>query len=408
MTENDLNNLDPDEFDIEEVSVEEGVEVLDEGKRRILLIMQLVLIGMIAIVGYFAFRYFFAPAPIAQMIPSLNLPGTPPVYKFSINADKPSGVAFSPDYQRIYVAETDGDRLVKMFDRDGNLLTSFTPPYTDKSNRALTYIAVSPTTGRVYVVDSYNDVISIFDGDGNYIDGIISKDRTLSKLVFENTGLAPETGTIFAYDILTHSVIYQEPGKPKQSIPGANLQAWSPIGVRFDDQGDLLVTNLSAMVHEILVFPHESLEGNLTEFNPVVMHFGVEGNGPGQLSFPNSVVRDSKGNFYVSDGNNGRISVWNPDGTYQSFFGMGSSDETLNLSRGIWMDASDHLHIADAVGEAVRVYDVSQSEPAFMYNIGTFGVDEGGFRSPTDVAIDGTGRLYVADRNNNRVQVWSY
>jgi len=86
----------------------------------------------------------------------------------------------------------------------------------------------------------------------------------------------------------------------------------------------------------------------------------------------------------------------------------GSSDETLNLSRGIWMDGSDHLHIADAVGEAIRVYDVSKSEPAFMYNVGAFGVDEGNFRSPTDVAVDGTGRMYVADRNNSRVQVWSY
>jgi DNA-binding beta-propeller fold protein YncE len=294
-----------------------------------------------------------------------------------------------------------------MFDRDGNLLTSFAPPYTDRSNRALTYIAVSPT-GKVYVNDSYNDTISIFDADGNYIDGIISKERTLSKLVFENTGLVPTPGTIYAYDILSHSVFYQEPGKPKQTIPGAQLKRWSPIGIRFDVTGNLLVTNLSSGVHEVLVFPNDSLEGNLVEFNPVVLNFGVEGTGPGELSFPNTVVRDSKGNYYVSDGNNGRISVWTPDGKYSTFFGMGSTAETLNLSRGIWMDANDHLHIADAVGQVVRVYDVSKSEPAFMFNIGQYGIDEGLFRSPTDVLIDGTGRMYVADRNNSRVQVWSY
>ena len=46
-----------------------------------------------------------------------------------------------------------------------------------------------------------------------------------------------------------------------------------------------------------------------SNFNPQVAEFGVEGKGDGQFSFPNSVVTDSQGNFYVSDGNNGRISV---------------------------------------------------------------------------------------------------
>jgi DNA-binding beta-propeller fold protein YncE len=408
MTDQDNNQYDPDEYDTIEVSEDVEIEeTLDEGKRRFLLILQLLLIGIIAIVVFFGIRYFVSPAPISQMLPTFNIATIPPAYKFAFDVEKPSGIAVSPDNQRVYVVETGGDRLIKMFDRDGNLITSFAPPYTDVSTRAMTYVAVSPT-GFVYVVDSYNDVISIFDADGNYIDGIISKDRTLSKLVLENTGLAPQPGTIFMFDILSHSVVYQEPGKPKQTIPGANLKLWSPIAARFDKDGNLLVTNLTAGVHEVLLFPAKDLQGNLNEFTPIVLNFGVEGNGPGELSFPNSVVRDSKGNFYVSDGNNGRISVWTPDGQYSTFFGMGSTNETINLSRGLWMDANDHLHIADAVGQTIRVYDVSGTEPVFLFNIGDFGIDEGLFRSPTDVLIDGTGRMYVADRNNSRVQVWSY
>ena len=39
----------------------------------------------------------------------------------SVNdVDEPTGVAVSPDGQRIYVAESGGERLIKMFDRDGN------------------------------------------------------------------------------------------------------------------------------------------------------------------------------------------------------------------------------------------------------------------------------------------------
>ena len=122
----------------------------------------------------------------------------------------------------------------------------------------------------------------------------------------------------------------------------------------------------------------------------------------------NQEGRNSLGNFYVSDGNNGRISVWSLDMQYKTFFGFGSADSALNLPRGIWMDAKDHLLVADAVGQFIRVYDVSGAEPVFIYNIGTYGALEGQFNFPNDICMDASGRVYIADRENNRVQIWSY
>jgi sugar lactone lactonase YvrE len=143
-------------------------------------------------------------------------------------------------------------------------------------------------------------------------------------------------------------------------------------------------------------------------FQPPGGEFGEEGKENGQFSFPNCVVTDSLGNFHVSDSNNGRISVWTPDMQYDTFFGLGSDDSSLNLPRGMWMNDKDQLHVVDNVGQYVRVYDVSGDEPAFLGNFGDYGIAEGEFNFPNDIGMDGTGRLYIADRENNRIQVWSY
>jgi DNA-binding beta-propeller fold protein YncE len=384
----------------------------DERKRRklllILLLLLLVLCGVLCLV----IRYFLQPTPIVDLMPAVVAKNInyPPAYKFSINdISRPLGVAVSVDGQRLYVTESEGERAIKMFDRDGNLIQRFAPPGTTPANRQPTYIAVHPD-GRVFVSDKYNNVIDVFDPQGNFIDAIIWENLTLSKFVAsKNNGTVPQ-GTEYFYSIIDNQVYYKFPGdiETVQSAPLDVQGTWSPLGLRFDSQGNLMVSQTSAKNSRVVIFPAEALNGSWIDFNPQIITFGKDGKGEGEFYFPNSVVVDSQGRFYVSDGNNGRISWWNADRTYKMFFGFGSDANSLNLPRGSWMDGKDRLHVADAVGQTVRVYDVSGQNPEFLYNIGEFGVGEGQLNYPTDVCIDSGGRLYIADRENNRVSVWSY
>ncbi|HEY9152364.1 MAG TPA: NHL repeat-containing protein, partial [Anaerolineales bacterium] len=161
-------------------------------------------------------------------------------------------------------------------------------------------------------------------------------------------------------------------------------------------------------LHSVHIIPSTDINGSWLTFNPTIKEFGTEGKGAGQMQFPNSALTDSKGNFYISDGDNSRIEVFGPNFSYASFFGFGSGDDGLNLPRGMWLDSKDHLHVVDAVGALVRVYDLSGSTPQFLFNFGAPGSDDGQFNYPIDISIDGTGRLYIADRDNDRVQIWSY
>jgi sugar lactone lactonase YvrE len=59
----------------------------------------------------------------------------------------------------------------------------------------------------------------------------------------------------------------------------------------------------------------------------------------------------------------------------------------------------------------VQIYHAlatGESQPKFMGRFGEEGSQDGGFRLPNAVAVDGRSRVYVADWRNNRIQIWTY
>lgn len=138
------------------------------------------------------------------------------------------------------------------------------------------------------------------------------------------------------------------------------------------------------------------------------MQFGASGQENAEFLFPNSAMADSQGRIFISDGNNARISVWDQQGSFLFNFASGSEESSVGLPRGLYIDHKDRLYVVDAIGQDIKVYDVSAREPNFLFVFGDFGAEDGLFNFPNDISLDMTGRIYVADRENNRVQVWSY
>jgi sugar lactone lactonase YvrE len=273
----------------------------------------------------------------------------------------------------------------------------------------MSYIAVNPKDGRVFITDRTQGVIYIFDPDGKYLDSILTPALTLKGFVAQqNNGDVPD-GTHFFYSFLAHKALYTLPGGSDKLVDLDTGNVWAPIGVRFDGSGNLLVTDAYEDVHRVYKF-----DANLINSSDYwkkwisSMTFGVRGSDKGQLLYPNDAVSDSRGRIYVSDGNNSRISMWSGDGQFLNQFGAGGGASGLNLPRGIWMDEKDHLHVADPIAQMVKVFDVSGDTPAYLYSFGDFGVSDGLFNFPNDIVMDKSGWLFVADRENSRIQVWSY
>jgi DNA-binding beta-propeller fold protein YncE len=377
-------------------------------RRKKLLILLVGLLLSLFIASGLLIRYLQQPAPLPEL---MSLPvevNYPPHYLFSMyGVEMPVGVALSPDGGRIYVTESGGDRMVKMFDRDGNILGSFAPPRTQPGERAPVYLATDDNE-RIYVTDRLQHAIFVYDKNGIYFDTILGPDLTLSEYLSKHVDNL-EAGTKYSYNVFEPSVYYELPGEGQETLPAPDPINWSPLGIRMDGTGKLFLTDVAGDHHTIREIPGDVvIAASWQDFNPPEIIYGSYGQGEGQFLFPNAAVSDSQGRVYITDGNNGRISVWDGIGNFLFHFGMGSGDDALSLPRGAMIDGRDRLYVVDALGQNVNVYDVSGFEPNFLFKFGDWGLGDGLFNYPNDIALDTSGRLYIADRENNRIQVWSY
>ena len=320
---------------------------IERQQRWRVLLLALLLVMLIGVSSLWVY-YVRTRKPLPEVLPPAPVVAQAfkPHFLFSIyGVEEPLGVAVTPRGDRIYVTESGGERMVRVFARDGTPLFAFAPPGSKPLERAPVYIALAPD-GKVYVSDRRRHAIDIYTADGDHL------------------------------------------GQVPAPTPDGD---WAPLGVSFTN-GQLYVTDVTKGEHRVMI---------LRPGGELLKSFGKEGNETGQFWFPNDVAVDAKGRLYVSDGNNGRLQVFDPDG--QFLYEL----RGLNLPRGTAIDG-ERLYLVDVVGQVVRVYDISGEIARELFVLGDFGIDDGQFNFPNDIAVDDTGRLYITDRVNNRVQVWSY
>ena len=137
-------------------------------------------------------------------------------------------------------------------------------------------------------------------------------------------------------------------------------------------------------------------------------------NGSETITFdsPEGVAFDNAGNILVADTGNHRIVKLSAAGVFvQSFGSEGSGDEQFNKPKGLDVDTSGNIVVADSENDRIVRFDPD----AFASSFETLGKvvsdspepgnEVGEFNLPSDVAIGADNTIYVADLNNNRIQV---
>lgn len=131
---------------------------------------------------------------------------------------------------------------------------------------------------------------------------------------------------------------------------------------------------------------------------------------------PSGVAIDASGNVYVADTNNHKIRKITPSGMISTFAGstQGSADGVGTAAQffspqGIDIDGSGNVYVADTNNNRIRkitpsgvVTTITGSGFQSGYADGIYYLSQ--FNSPVDVAVDSNGNVYVADRGNHKIR----
>ena len=85
----------------------------------------------------------------------------------------------------------------------------------------------------------------------------------------------------------------------------------------------------------------------------------------------------------------------------------GSGNDRFRSPSGLAIDSTGRLFVSDSANDRVQVFSLTSGSPVYVATIGETGVpgnDAAHFDFPAQIALDSNNRLYVADVNNSRVQ----
>jgi sugar lactone lactonase YvrE len=138
--------------------------------------------------------------------------------------------------------------------------------------------------------------------------------------------------------------------------------------------------------------------------------------GAGMFVFPHGITVDKDGNVWVTDGQgtNGKgqqVFKFSPKGEVLMTLGKagvaGESEDTFNQPSAVAIAANGDIFVADGHGGNSNARIVKFSKDGkFIMTWGKKGSAPGEFNIPHALAWDSKGRLFVADRGNNRIQIF--
>ncbi len=263
----------------------------------------------------------------------------------------------------VYVADS-GNNRIQVFDSSGQFLTRWGSEGDGPGQFKEPWGIAVDAKGNVYVADTWNHRVQKFDAEGNFL------------LQWGNYGA---TGG---------------------AAVGEEGFFWGPRDIAVDAAGNVYVTDTGNK--RVQVFDPDG------QFLAQWGGFGLE---DGLMDEPVGIAIDEAGNVYLADTWNQRVQKFDaPPLPLPTAGGEGArfvAKWPINgwygqsvVNKPYLAAAGDRVYVTDPEGYRVLVFD---QDGEFVATFGEYGFDNKTFALPTGVAVDGEGNVYVTDSANHRV-----
>ena len=215
----------------------------------------------------------------------------------------PLGLALDAQ-QNLYVVDQ-STKQIKVYDRAGKELRSF----TDKSLVRPTGIAIDRQRGNVYVVDTATKAsdehnVKVFSLEGKLLGHVgVGQGNVPGAFEFATYITLDSDGNVYVTDTLNCRIqVFDPNGKYARTVGGNGDTPGMftrPKGIAVDSLGDLYVVDSGWS--NVQIFNHQG---------QILMFFGGRGPMPGLLKNPTSIAIDKDNRIYVGDYINHRIEVY--------------------------------------------------------------------------------------------------
>ena len=244
---------------------------------------------------------------------------------------------------------------------------------------------------RLYITDEHNQRITVFDPSGKF----------LSKWGVMGSGDGEINGPAgIAIDAEDNVYISDQHNNRVQKFTagGEYILRWGEGG---SGEGEFNLPWGIALGPDGNVYVADWRNDRIQKFTPdgkFIAAFGESGDGDGQFSRPASVAVDREGYIYVADWGNERVQVLGPDGSFQVMLrGEATLSKWAKAYLEVNPDEQSTREMSNLIPELPPHFKTpyqiaSQTEPYFW--------------GPVSVSLDAVGRLYVAESNRHRFQIY--